>query len=215
MVAEQITRLPNMEMKEISIIFVHFSTGNIRSYIAINCLMRFWRMARGGVEIIVINNSKRDGNFKEMCHKYFDNPSNNFAYARNLGAENAEGKYLCFVDNDIYPDRMFWSQCRELLEKYPDKKLIATPIWTPCHIPRYNRGELDGHILNLRSGSNCLFMTKETFLDIGKFDETLPVHQVGVDFCNRQINKGYLVIHTEPALARDLGIRRFPYSHDL
>lgn len=204
-------------MKEVSIIFVHFSTGNVKSYQGQMCLSRFWQMAAKdpSLEIVVINNSKRDEHFKTMCHKYLYNPENNFAYARNWGFDNSEGKYVCFVDNDIYPDRMFWHQCRELLEKYPDKKLIATPIWTPCHIPKYNRGELDGHLLNLKSGSNCLFMSRETFLDIGRFDETLSVHYVGVEFCDRQIKKGYLVIHTEPALARDVGIRKFPYVLNL
>jgi len=208
--------MSNIEI-EVSIIFVHFSTGDVRSYMATQCLMRFWRLAAKDktLEIIVINNSKRDGHFKEICHKYFENPNNNFGYARNLGAENAEGKYLCFVDNDIYPDRMFWGQCKELLEKYPDKKLIATPIYTSCHIPKHNAGFLDGHLLNKRSGSNCLFMTKETFRNIGKFDETIGRQYVGVEFCNRQIRKGYLVIHTDYALARDIGTYKYPYAKNL
>ena len=204
-------------MKKVSIIFVHYSDGIVKSYTGHGCLRRFWQLAAKDsfLEIVVVNNGKKDQHFKEICHKYFDNPSNNFAHARNLGFDNSIGEYVCFVDNDIYPDRMFWYQCRELLEKYPDKKYIATSIWTSPHISKYSKGEIDGHVLNSRSGSNCLFMKRETFLDIGRFDETLPVHQVGVDFCDRQIQKGYLVIHTEPILARDLGIRKFPYGHNL
>ena len=203
-------------MVEASIIIVHYSSDEIKSYVASSCLKRFWLFAKcfPSIEIIVINNGKKDEQFKQWCHIYHENPSNNFAYARNWGFDNSHGKYVCFVDNDIYPDYPFWGECKELLEKYPDKKLIATPIHTGCHVlsSKLNKGYLDGHLLNKRSGSNCLFMKRETFEDLGRFREDLPRHRVGIEFCNRQLGKSYLMIHTRVGLARDMGIREYHYD---
>lgn len=199
-------------MIDTSIIFVQYSQDDAKSHYSRESIKQFWRLAQKDtehkVEIIVINNGKQDYDFKEYCHIYKDNPENNFAYARNWGFDNSHGKYVCFVDNDIYPDYFFWRDCKELLEKYSDKKFIATPIYTGCHIysKRCAKGEIDGHLLNKRSGSNCLYMGRETFKDLGYFREDLPRHRVGVEFCNRQIANGYLMIHTRYGLARDMGI---------
>jgi hypothetical protein len=117
------------------------------------------------------------------------------------------------MDNDVVTEHPFWHECIELIEKYPDKKLIATPIYTCHHVMsnHYNRGYLDGHLLNMRSGSNCLFMKRSSFEEIGRFPEIAPAKD-GVIFCDNQIEKGYLVIHTTPLMARDIGLPRFNYK---
>ena len=163
--------------------------------------------------MIVVNNGKLDGHFKQYCDKYIENPKNSLGGARNIGYDNSVGEYICFMDNDIYTEYPFWIECVELLEKYPDKKLIATPIYTSHHVlsPKHQAGELDGHILNKRSGSNCLFMKRSSFEDIGRFCEVHPARD-GVKFCNTQVRKGYLVIHTRPLMARDLGTGNYSYE---
>jgi glycosyltransferase involved in cell wall biosynthesis len=202
-------------MVKVSIIFVHYSTDDFKSYIGETCLKKLWKYTKGipEIELIVVNNGERDNHFKDFCNKYFDNQANSLGGARNIGFDNSVGEYICFMDNDIYIECAFWNECIELLEKYPDKKLIATPIYTPHHVLRtkYQAGELDGHLLNTRSGSNCLFMKRSSFEDIGRFCEIHPARD-GVKFCNAQCRKGYLVIHTRPLMARDLGIGNYDYK---
>ena len=212
----------------LSLIFVHFSTDDYKSYVSERCLTRLWYMAKWHnlvpTELIVVNNCDRDLYFKDKCDIYIQNDNRSLGRARNKAFDVSKGKYVCFMDDDIYPDHRFWHQCLQLLEKYPDKKLIATPIYTGGHVytVKHDRGFLDGHLLNTRSGSNCLLMKWESFEEIGRFDEPVPqispdgkvlYHGLeGVDFCNRQIKKGYLVIHTWPGQARDLGLKLHNYA---
>lgn len=170
-----------------------------------------------GVELIVVNNGKRDGNFKTLCHKYIENPRNSMGGGRNLGYDNSTGEFVCFIDNDIWCEHRFWIEAIELLEKHSDKKLIATPIYTACHVlqDKFNRGFLDDHLLNTRSGSNCLLMTRKSFEEIGRFPELeqgLYRGNDGVKFCNKQIYAGYLMIHTRAGLARDIGLAKHTYK---
>jgi len=202
-------------MVKVSIIFVHYSTDDFKSYIGKYCLKRLWRYTRKvpEIELIVVNNGERDKDFSEICDKYIDNPNNSLGGARNLGFDASTGEYVCFIDNDVLAEWPFWIECYELLEKYKDRKLIATPVYTPHHMLReqFQAGELDGHLLNKRSGSNCLFMSRKSFEDIGRFPEIHPAKD-GVIFCDRQNKKGYLVIHTRPLMARDLGIGNYDYK---
>lgn len=210
-----------MEVKKpkLSIIFLHYSVDEVKSYFGYRCLKRLWDLVKlsPDVELIVVNNGIRDEYFKNLCHKYIASPRNSMGFARNLGFDNSNGDYVCFMDNDIWCEHRFWIEAIELLEKHADKKLIATPIYTPCHTlqEKYNRGELDGHLLNLRSGSNCLLMRRTSFEEIGRFPEFnqgLYRGNDGVKFCNKQIRAGYLVIHTRYGLARDIGLPKHTYQ---
>ena len=184
------------------------------------CLGRLRKCIRKSAtptELIVVNNGDRDEKeCKEYADIYIKNDINSLGKARNKGFDASIGEYVCFVDNDVYADFPFVDRCIELLEKYPDKKLIATPVYTSCHMfGKYIKGDLDGHMLNTRSGSNCLFMKRESFLDIGRFQELEKGGYFngrdGVEFCDRQLNKGYLMILTRIGLVRDLGLFRYPY----
>lgn len=210
-----------MEAKKpkLSIIFLHYSVDEVKSYFGFRCLKRLWALAKRNpnIELIVVNNGWRDANFKTLCHKYIESSKNSMGFGRNLGFDNSSGEFVCFIDNDIYCEHSFWIEAIELLEKYPDKKLIATPIYTPCHTlqDKYNKGELDGHLLNTRSGSNCLLMRRTSFEEIGRFpefDQGLYRGNDGVKFCNMQIRAGYLVIHTRYGLARDIGLPKHTYK---
>lgn len=199
--------------KKISIIFVHYSFNEIKSYIGMNCLCQLKRRIKNNpeIEIIGVNNGERDKEtMKEWCDIYFKNDFNSLGRARNLGFDVSSGKYVCFMDNDIYTELPFWDYCIESLEKFPDQKLIASPIYTSHHFnSKYMKGNSEGYMFNKRSGSNCLLMRRETFLDIGRFTETSGGKyngKDGVEFCNRQIEKGYLMILPRVGLARDVGM---------
>lgn len=138
---------------------------------------------------------------------YIRNHDNlSFGMAWNQGFRLATGDYICFTCNDLIYKKGWLSKCVELLEKYPDKKLLAAPYLTPDkNGPRWIKGYLDGNMLNSLAGSNCMVMRREAFLDIGEF----PHHRVGGSTWHRVMHtKGYLVILPQENLAKHAEFRK-------
>lgn len=182
------------------------------------CLKQLNLFKDGSFEIIFVNNGKRDSELKGLCDIYLESPVNSMGKARNMGFEKAKGEYICFMDNDIFIEKPFWKRGIEILEKYPDKKLVITPIWITSH-KRYSRGNLEEGILNERTGSNCFLLKRESFLEIGKFDERIITKDThyngwdGVKFTDRQIRKGYQAVYLE-GYAKDLGTKGYKYNFE-
>jgi len=96
-----------------------------------------------------------------------------WAFAFNEGAKMATGDYLCFTCNDLTFRPQWLSTCIGLLEKYQDKKFIASPLFLGHE--KYSQGTIDGNRLNLWTGSNCRVMKRETYNELGKF----PLRETG------------------------------------
>jgi len=202
----------------ISFIIIHYSSDDLKSEMARKCLEQLNSLKDGTFEIIFINNGRRDSELKTLCDVYLECPVNSMGKARNMGFEKASGDYICFMDNDIFVEKPFWERGIELLKKYPDKKLIITPIWIRSH-KKYSRGELEGHVLNERTGSNCFLLRRESFLEIGKFDERIITKDTyyngldGVKFTNQQVRTGYLAVYLD-GYAKDLGTKNYKYIYE-
>jgi glycosyltransferase involved in cell wall biosynthesis len=150
--------------------------------------------------IVVDNGSPKDDTdyFVELTRKgkintLIRNKNNmHFAFARNQALALATGDYICISDNDIKYTTGWLTWAVDILGKYPDRKLIATPHITPeKDNQKYMRGELDGNRLNSLAGSNCFVCTRQTMEDIGLFKH----HQVGGTYWHRSMNKkGYVVV---------------------
>lgn len=120
-------------------------------------------------EIIVVDNGGDDDVYlldmvkKGIINTYIRNKNNMyFGWAWNQGYKLATGDYLCFTCNDIGFKENWLAQTIEPLLKYPDKKLIATPLITPDKDrDKYMRGTLDGYRLNSMAGSNCMLMGRD------------------------------------------------------
>jgi glycosyltransferase involved in cell wall biosynthesis len=127
-------------------------------------------------------------------------------YPRNQGANVSNGRWLAFIDNDIQFKKGWLGDCVELLRKYEDKKLIATPLHTlPMKNPGWKVGELDGHTLWKRAGSGCLVMSRITFEDIGQWAN---VSECGRNYCLRAVEKGYSYIRLKTLKAHHCCTKR-------
>lgn len=154
------------------------------------------------MELIVLDNggSPDDSDYLLECVRkgiittyvrFHDNMS--FGYAWNTGVRIATGDYIAFICNDLSFKTGWLKACIDLLEKYPERKFIATPYITPDKDRQnFNKEVLpDGSRVNSLAGSNCMVLTHDIFADIGEF----PHHRIGGSAWHRWMhNRGYLVI---------------------
>ena len=73
-----------------------------------DCLQSVRKQTYRNIEIILVDDGSRDGSY-EICEKelkkdqrikLFSQENGGVSKARNLGIDNAKGKYICFVDSD-------------------------------------------------------------------------------------------------------------------
>lgn len=140
-----------------------------------------------------------------------DNSYNNrgLAKARNDGIKQATGKYIVLMDDDILFTGDWLTRCVELIEK--GDKYMATPV-VQSGIRRWEMSPVDGYRQNYRTGSNCMVMRRTALDDVGLFDESRMVGNLGGNYADRITKKGYTFLITEIGLARDLAFRKHSYG---
>lgn len=209
-------------MKFASIIITHWAMNDERSDVMVKSIVSLVQTIKYPYELIVVDNggSEEDSQFLiEMTNKghistYIKNSNNrHFGYARNQGIAMAQGDYIVIIDNDILHKKDWLTRCIEILERFPDKKLYATPIDYPHNATyggkvRYDIEELDidgvSHSVNMRAGSNCFVARYEDFMDIGKF----PIHRIaGSRWTDNAVNKGYNAVVLPEGYVEDMGLR--------
>ena len=207
-------------MKYCSIIIVHYGQrdplkgANSRSETMKESLRSLIDNTDYPAEIIIMDNGgnpddsdyllnlTREGSISTYV-RFHDNMS--FGFAWNQGYRLASGDYVCFTCNDIYYEKGWLSACVTLLEKYSDRKLIATPYITPDKdSPRWTKEILEDARINSLAGSNCMIMRPETFLDIGQ----MPHYRIGGTVWHRiMVSKEYMVIVPPKNMVRHLSYR--------
>ena len=105
--------------------------------------------------------------------------------------------------NDLHFKEGWLTTCIGLLDKYPDRKFIATPYITPDKdTNKWMRGEIDGNRLNAAAGSNCLVMTRKTMEELGDFRHGTCAGSIW----QRHMGKaGYTIIMPPKDMAEHLG----------
>lgn len=166
------------------------------------------------IEVIVIDNGGNPDDSDYLLEEtrnghithYIRNHTNlHFSYGWNMGARIATGDYLVFTCNDILFKPNWLNECVKLLDKYKDRKLIATPYISPDKLrPAYQRGETEDARFNSMAGSNCIILKPEAFKEIGEF----PNHRIGGTFWHRRMVKmGYEVVVPKVDLVSHLHYR--------
>lgn len=150
---------------------------------------------------------------QSLIHAYLRVPNLDMGHGRNAGLDIGLhilpiAKFVVFVDDDIFFLKNGWlEECVEILNTYSDKKLIASPIHTRCHLrPPFERGTLpDGRLLNSRAGSNCSFFRYVDYIALGKFSEVYNnVAVCGPRFTDWANKNGFLTALTHEPLTEDL-----------
>ena len=206
----------------VSVIIVTFN----RKAQVIECLDSVLRSAYKPLEIIVVDNASVDGTADALCQRYADKmkllscPKNIYAGGgRNLGAKQARGEYLLFIDSDnvIAPD-MIEKMISGIRENKELNVGVAGPFtyfksernklcWTNSDISLLTsvtvfkgRGEIDRGQYSgtkyIRVGhiQNVFMVKKEAFEAAGGIDGDYVMHYEESDLAEKIKRRGYDVV---------------------
>lgn len=182
-------------------------------------------------EIIIIDNKSTDNSVKKIRRQFPQIQiilSANIGYGRgcNLGAQNAGGKYLVFLNPDNYLDPNY---INDFVNIYRQKKLQSSEAigCMNCKIVGYNsriskKSIASGSIIDIfgnpRQSSSAkknedsfhvmgtgLFIEKKVFDRIGGFNPNFFLYGEEIDLCWRLKTQGYRNIFTDKTVLYHLG----------
>jgi GT2 family glycosyltransferase len=160
-------------------------------------------------EIIVVDNGSRDSEklcINELARSYgfkyiYEKQEFNFSRMCNMGAKEAQGELLLFLNDDIEVIDVKWLYNMLLSAVKPHVGAVGAKLYYPNlqiqHVGITNMGIGPVHKTGNYHGHNdvnynmiavtgaCLMVRRELFDSIGGFDETFPVAYNDVEFCFR------------------------------
>lgn len=123
------------------------------------CIKSILQQTYTNLEIILINDGSTDDSGK-ICEeyskqyekiKYIDNRNEGVSKSRNIGIENALGKYICFVDSDdfidkTYIEKLYNNTSNRVLSicnftKFCDENIKENVIHQKTKVESYNKNE--------------------------------------------------------------------------
>jgi glycosyltransferase involved in cell wall biosynthesis len=130
--------------------------------------------------------------------------------ARNTAIRNAQGAFVCFVDDDIYAPRSWLTRVTEGVLRHPTAGCLGGPILTKYEgkPPRlcgreglpdahHNRDQGEGPVSDAR-GANMV-VTKKGVETAGMFDERLRIWGDEVEWQQRLVRNGGQIIYLPEA----------------
>jgi len=171
--------------------------------------------------IIVDNNDLRPETLKAIkpygCRHVHFHGKFNIATKMNLGAREARGEYLLFLNDDIEIITPDWMECMlQLCQRksvgivgaklhYENESLqhVGVAFWNglPDHIHRAFPGTYPGHSFSAVANRNYLAVTgavlmtkRELFEAVEGFDEQFAINYNDIDYCLKVFNKGFRIV---------------------
>ena len=167
-------------------------------------------------EVLIVDDASKDGTPKflqslDSRYRTFYNETNKgFAQNNNFAAKQAHGKYLCFLNNDVFVQGNWLLPMIEVFKtnekvgmvgnvqqlensiRYDHMGVVFAPQGNPRH---YGQGffhrPFKGKVKQWSAvTAACCITVKENFLAIGGFDEVFVNGCEDVDLCLRMTEKG-------------------------
>lgn len=175
-------------------------------------------------EVIVVDNHSTDGSTGMVQTKYPQVDllvnQNNLGYgkANNQGIRRARGKVVLLLNSDIFVLDNAIDKLYNFYIKQPQKSIVAGKLLNPDKSPQPSCGPeynlvtiftalfLKGDYINLTRYSPsmvkqvdwvmgaCMMTSKDTFSDIGWFDESIFMYMEEIDWQYRAKKRGYQVM---------------------
>ena len=174
-------------------------------------------------EVIIVDDASKDETvdfLKELGQGYrvfFNEENRGFAKNSNLGAREAKGKYLCFLNNDVFVQGDWLRPMFRVLEqkekvgmvgnvqklassrRYDHMGIVFSPQGKPIH---YGQGFLHrpfkGEVKQWSAvTAACCLASRERFLEFDGFDEVFLNGSEDIDLCLRMAEAGFIhyVVH--------------------
>ena len=141
-------------------------------------------LSQDRIEVIVVS---QNSEFSDALRAYgsklnltllLNDPANTISHSRNLGAQQANGRFLAFLDADVALSENWAAAMQHILEHRPDTRLASaiqmnSDNATPLEKIRtgLSNAEVDTDVTFL-PGRN-LFVKRDTFYQVGGFPEHL------------------------------------------
>ena len=147
------------------------------------CLSSLFSQTYNNYEVVIINDGSTD-NSLNIINKYKENnnikiintKNNGIGIARNIGLENAQGKYITFVDSDDYISKKYVEELLNCAEKNKADIVI-------CDMYKYiNRNEIKCPSISFNDGD--ITSNKEQIINI-------PLGPCGKLFKKHILTKGF------------------------
>ena len=179
-------------------------------------------------EVIVVDDASRDGvaeylgDLNEPHRVLFNEERQGFAINNNLAAREAQGEFLCFLNNDVFVEGDWFLPMLTVLKekknvgivgnvqrlvrngRYDHMGVVFAPQGNPRH---YGQGFLHrpfkGEVREWSAvTAACCACRREVFLELGGFDEVYLNGCEDVDLCLRMQKQGlrHFVVHDSVVL---------------
>ncbi len=172
-------------------------------------------------EVILVQHNVK---MQLICRSVYYEGEFNFSRMNNLGAREARGDWLVFLNDDVTPLRRTWLAELARHVARPEVGIVGARLLYPSgaiqhagmvtgmmegagHPGRHTYGSAYWNWLGLTRNVSavtgaCMAMRREFFEDLGGWDEEFPVNFNDVDLCIRARARGYEVIYEPSAVLR-------------
>lgn len=189
------------------------------------CLLKLEKTLSGKInyEVLIVDDASKDGTIEfleSLAHPYrvFYNPINKgYAKNNNFAAREARGKYLCFLNNDVFVQGNWMFPMLQVLKeksmvgmvgnvqrlansfRYDHMGVVFAPQGNPRHFGQgFFHRPFKGQIKKWSAvTAACCMTTSEQFWKTGGFDEIYLNGCEDIDLCLRMSEQGlsHYVVH--------------------
>jgi len=210
-------------MTDNPIVSIIIANYNGRSYLE-DCLASLMKVTYSNFEIILVDNCSTDDSVEFVKNNYPSTiiikleKNHGFAYPNNVGAKNAKGELLLFLNNDTKAKSEFLESMVNELENDPKVAICQSMLLTP-------KGEVDssGDFIDkigicysskekiektrnvLSAKGAAMLIRKEIFEKLGGFDEKFFASFEDVDLGWRTWILGYKVVVIPQSIVYHIG----------
>lgn len=231
---------------DLSIIIPSYNTMNL-TIRCLRSIYDSLKGSRVKFEVIVVDNASKDGSIAAMNKKFpqvikiLNKDNLGYGTANNQGLKVANGKYCLLLNSDIEVQEKSIEKLLQFANEHK-KSFVGGKLYNedgsaqPSCGPSFNPWYIflmlfmQGDKLGITRWSPdkvkrvtwvsgaCMLGTKESFIDVGLFDEGIFMYMDEIEFLERARQKGYTVWYTPTALfthtgAASSGSKRSPVKN--
>ena len=220
-------------MQPLQLVSVIIVTWNSKNYL-LTCLDHLVMQTHSDIEVVLVDNGSKDGALDGLQEKYpsldlhIHRLSSNLGYAvaNNIGASLARGKWIALLNSDAFPEPDWLEQLMKAIEDNPEFSFFASRqlqanqpelldgagdayhvsglAWQRYHNYPTDQVGLESEEVFGACAAAAIY-TRETFLQVGGFDEDFFSYHEDVDLSFRLRLQGFRCLYVPQAKVAHVG----------